>query len=90
MLVNLLLNAIRHNPVDGLIKIELTDHEFTVSNTGDTPLNQETMFKRFIAPSTSTPSSGLGLAIVREIGNRYGWKVSYAFKEGFHQFSVQF
>ena len=90
MLVNLLLNAIRHNPVDGLIKIELTDHEFTISNTGDTPLNQETLFKRFIASSTSTPSSGLGLAIVREIGNRYGWKVRYAFKEGFHQFSVQF
>jgi signal transduction histidine kinase len=90
MLVNLLLNAIRHNPVDGLIKIRLTDAKLTISNSGDRALNPDTLFKRFMTSSTSTPSSGLGLAIVREIGNRYGWKISYSFQQGLHSFSVQF
>ena len=90
MLVNLLLNAIRHNPVNGIIKIELTEGELTISNTGESPLNPETLFKRFITSSTNTPSSGLGLAIVREIANRYGWRISYSFLDGFHSFSIHF
>ena len=90
MLVNLLLNAIRHNPVNGLIKIEFAGSKLTISNTGDAPLNPQTIFRRFIASSSSTPSSGLGLAIVHEIGNRYDWKISYDFRQCFNQFSVQF
>ncbi|WP_170982868.1 sensor histidine kinase [Dyadobacter frigoris] len=90
MLVNLLLNAIRHNYENGAIRIELTDKSLTISNTGTEPLISETLFKRFITSSTSTPSSGLGLAIVQEIAHRYDWKVDYHFINNFHQFSVLF
>ncbi|MCF0055811.1 sensor histidine kinase KdpD [Dyadobacter sp. CY356] len=90
LLVNLLLNAIRHNHENGTIRIKLTKRELTISNTGVEALNKETLFKRFITSSTSTPSSGLGLAIVQEIAQRYKWKVDYQFVNQFHQFSIQF
>lgn len=90
MLVNLLLNAIRHNQENGTISINLTNKVLTISNTGDHSLNKETLFKRFITSSTNTPSSGLGLAIVKEIANRYNWEVDYQFVNNFHQFSVRF
>ncbi|MEO6686927.1 MAG: ATP-binding protein, partial [Dyadobacter sp.] len=90
MLVNLLLNAIRHNHENGNIRIKLTSNYLTISNTGNFPLNKETLFKRFISSSTSSPSSGLGLAIVKEIANRYHWKMDYQFVDQFHEFSVQF
>jgi signal transduction histidine kinase len=90
MLVNLLLNAIRHNQEGGVIKIKLTAERLLISNTGETALNRETVFKRFITSSAQAPSSGLGLAIVKEIVNRYHWQVNYLFSDQFHTFSVSF
>ncbi|MBE9463155.1 sensor histidine kinase [Dyadobacter subterraneus] len=90
MLVNLLLNAIRHSQENGTIRIKLTDKDLIISNTGNNPLNKDTLFKRFITSSSNTPSSGLGLAIVKEIAYRYNWQVEYQFVNYFHQFSIHF
>ena len=90
LIVNLLLNAIRHNPENGVIRIGLTENILTISNTGDIPLDSEMLFKRFITSSKNTPSSGLGLAIVKEICGKYGWQIKYFFADNFHHFSIRF
>lgn len=87
---NLLLNAIRHTPKNGSIKIELTKTHFEVYNSGDQELNSDLLFKRFSKLSPQNSGSGLGLAIVREICNVHHWKITYRFENDLHLFSVKF
>lgn len=90
MLNNLITNAIRHTEPGGTINIRLTASMLSVSNTGATPLQQEQLFKRFGATSSHTPGTGLGLALVKQIGQRYGWQIAYTFKDSLHTFSINF
>jgi len=90
MLTNLLVNAIRHNTKNGSISIKYEAPVFCIYNTGDSSLNKETLFKRFVSASTHSPNSGLGLAIVKEICNRYGWEIDYSFQNNQHIFSIRF
>lgn len=90
MLNNLITNAIRHTTAGGTIDIHLTANNLSVSNTGATPLQQEQLFKRFGATSAHTPGTGLGLALVKQIGHRYGWPITYSFKDHLHTFSIGF
>lgn len=90
MLNNLITNAIRHTAPGGTIGINLTVNHLSVSNTGATPLQQEQLFKRFGATSAHTPGTGLGLALVKQVSQRYGWQVAYIFKDGLHTFSIGF
>ncbi|WP_165372252.1 sensor histidine kinase [Emticicia agri] len=90
MLTNLLVNGIRHNLRNGILAIDYQASTLMFSNSGTSPLNEDTLFKRFVSASTQSPNSGLGLAIVKEICHLYGWKVSYRFEKNFHHFSVSF
>lgn len=90
LITNLLLNAIRHSTNQSQIKIELTGKALKISNSGTTSLNTENLFKRFSSASSETPNSGLGLSIVKQISNRFGWQVTYAFENNLHIFSVSF
>ncbi len=90
LITNLLLNAIRHSPDQSQMKIELTEKGLKISNSGAASLNTENLFKRFISTSSETPNSGLGLSIVKQISNRFGWNVAYSFENNFHIFSVTF
>jgi len=92
MVLNLLLNAIKHNIEGGNISISLTGDNLTVSNSGLEALKEEALFKRFSSASRtlSGGGSGLGLAIVNEICQRYTWEVRYEFREGLHFFSIHF
>lgn len=87
---NLLTNSIRHTSPGGMIKIELKDKLLTFKNSGTSPLNEATLFERFGISSAETVNSGLGLAIIKEICNRYGWRISYLFANNFHSFSISF
>ena len=87
---NLLINAIVHNTREGVIQVEFSGRTLTVSNTGKTALNNEKLFERFAVSSSQTASSGLGLAIIKEICNRYGWQIQYAFQNNLHSFTVTF
>jgi signal transduction histidine kinase len=86
---NLLMNAIRHNSENGEIWIRLTGDQLLVSNSGKTALDNERIFKRFSKLSNEKSGSGLGLALVKEICNRYNWAVSYQFRDHAHHFTVQ-
>lgn len=91
LLNNLLENAIKHNLPNGQIDIHLSTDKLSIANTG-TPLETPPLelFERFAKGSTNHQSLGLGLAIVREICNLYGWNISYDIQQDRHQLVVSF
>jgi len=90
MLTNLLMNALRHTEKDVKISLVLSAASLIVSNPGDYPLDDAKLFRRFSAASSQTPGSGLGLSIIQEICNRYGWCIDYQFIGQQHVFTVGF
>ncbi|MEN9335221.1 MAG: hypothetical protein RLZZ500_208 [Bacteroidota bacterium] len=87
---NLLINAIHHNNENGKILIKCSGRTLIVSNTGSSTLIIEKLFERFAVSSANNTNSGLGLAIIREICNRYQWPISYHFEKGLHSFTIKF
>lgn len=91
MINNLFLNAIRHNIQNGKIIIKLKEYCFLIANTGAAQaLDNNTVFERFNQNSTDARSSGLGLAIAKEICERNGWEIRYSFEAPLHIFTVLF
>lgn len=90
LLDNIVKNAVVHTPDEGLIRLSVTTHEVRVSNSGDTPLDADLIFRRFYhGGSGHAESTGLGLAIVRSIADLYGIRVTYRF-DGGHVFVLTF
>ncbi|WEK35742.1 MAG: HAMP domain-containing sensor histidine kinase [Candidatus Pseudobacter hemicellulosilyticus] len=90
LLNNLLTNTIRHSPANGSIHVELTPGNLIISNPGTTALDPGRLFKRFATATDQTPGTGLGLALVKQIADRYGWSIHYHFIQGRHQFTLQY
>lgn len=88
---NLINNAIRHNRREGSIRIQLSPTELSVANTG-APLtaDPEQLFERFKKNQQSSESLGLGLSIVKKIGDISGYPVQYQYAEGWHTVRVVF
>ncbi len=86
---NLIINAIRHTPINGSISIKLNNSVFEVSNSGTEKLNSDLLFKRFSRFSKDNNGSGLGLAIVKEICKSQNWTIDYRFENNNHIFSVK-
>lgn len=87
---NLTTNVIRHGNQNDVLQISLIGNKLTFSNTGKESLNLENLFVRFGISSSETTNSGLGLAISKEICDRYNWKLSYQFYNHLHEFSIEF
>jgi len=90
LISNLLINAIVHNVENGKINIDFSSNALTIANTGTIALQQDKIFKRFAISSSKTANSGLGLAIIKEICNRYQWQIEYSFSNQLHVFKVRF
>ncbi|MDO4160618.1 MAG: HAMP domain-containing sensor histidine kinase [Prevotellaceae bacterium] len=92
LLKNLIVNAIRHTNGDGEISITLADGTLTVSNPSSdgTPLNPETLFRRFRSSGVQGGGNGLGLSIVKAICDFHGWNVAYNMQNQKHCFTVTF
>ncbi len=91
MVNNLVVNAVRHNKAGGEITISLADGQLTVCNTSDEPaLNENQIFNRFYRPSEKAMGNGLGLSIVKAVCDYHGWKISYSYLDGKHNFTVNF
>lgn len=89
MVNNLLKNACVHSEKGGNVRVEMSSSGFSVLNRGEAPLDGERIFTRFYRQSSDREgSTGLGLALVHSICGRYGLDVSYAWKDGWHRFSV--
>lgn len=88
---NLLRNAIFHNTKPGKVEVKIGAKKLSVLNTGTNhSLNHEKIFTRFQKSEEHQSGSGLGLAIVKAIAELYDFSVSYDFKNGMHEFSVNF
>lgn len=88
---NLLRNAIFHNIKSGKVEVKIDAKKLNVLNTGtDHSLSHEKIFTRFQKSEQHQSGSGLGLAIVKAIAELYDFSVSYDFKNGMHEFSVNF
>ncbi len=91
MISNLITNAIRHNSKGGKISIELNQEKMFVCNSGE-PLqsDSEKLFDRFYKENTSSESTGLGLALVKQVAETNGMRINYSYSDKMHCFSVNF
>lgn len=90
LLTNLLKNAVRHGTTNGFVRIELTPEALTIQNMGEPlPFAAGQLFNRFIKDPTRPDSVGLGLALVKQICDRYGLSLTYWYDDKLHCHSFQ-
>ncbi len=91
MIYNLLRNAIFHNMPNGKVWISLRKNELCICNTGrNKALDITQIFKRFYKSQPKKGSTGLGLSIVKAIGDLYGISITYTFSNQRHCFRLTF
>lgn len=96
LLSNLLKNAARHGGarhggVGGYAGIELTSNSLTIRNTGEPlPFADSQLFNRFVKNPARPDSTGLGLALVKQIADRYSLHLQYTYNDtqSCHQFRL--
>lgn len=80
MLTNLLKNVVRHGKSGGCVGIELTADALIILNTGSPlPFADSQLFNRFVKDPARPDSTGLGLALVKQICDRYGLSLTYSY-----------
>ena len=88
MVTNLIKNAFVHSEPGSNVGITIEKGLLTISNDGEEQLDGTRLFDRFYT-SGKKESTGLGLALVKSIAERYGFEIKYAFCNKRHQFSVK-
>ncbi len=88
---NLVNNAIVHNNSDKKIKVSICGRRLIIENTGDAPeIPPAELFERFKKASHNRRTTGLGLSLVKQIGQLYRYKIDYVYKNGWHIMDVTF
>lgn len=91
---NIVLNAIKYNIENGNIQISLDATWCRISNTGVALSSWESknIFKRFYKWDHSRNSEGfwIGLALVKQICDIYGWKVNFLSENGENTLQITF
>ena len=86
---NLVKNAFVYTPSGGSIEISMSEDRFSISNTGDGPLDREKVFRRFYQPSgRKEGATGLGLALVYSVCVNNGLDITYDYIDGKHIFAI--
>ncbi|MFT3884694.1 MAG: HAMP domain-containing sensor histidine kinase [Flavobacteriales bacterium] len=86
---NLLRNAVQHNIPSGSIEVVVRAKGFTITNTGPAlSVEPEQLFGRFVKNDPSSPSTGLGLSLVKEIADGAGLQLTYKYAGGLHTLVV--
>lgn len=91
LLSNLIKNAVRHGQEGGVAVIELSVDALTVCNTGaPLPFPQGELFNRFVKDPARPDSTGLGLALIKQICDRYQLPITYSFdsRQKTHSFQI--
>jgi len=97
---NLLSNAVRHTPKEGMIVVRVDDSDIStvvlsVQNTGETVAREHLprLFDRFyrVHPSRQRfgEGAGLGLAITRSIAHAHGGEAMAHSEDGFTTFEIR-
>lgn len=87
---NLLLNTIKHSAENSFVNIVLDEASVKVSNSGFEPLDSGRLYSRFATLSEKSSSSGLGLAIIKQICEANHWIIEYNYADNLHSFSIKF
>jgi signal transduction histidine kinase len=91
LLNNLLGNAIKYNLIGGKFHVELNERNLIIKNTGNAlTMPTEQLFERFQKDSSASDSLGLGLALVKQICDTYGFQISYIYENQWHSLSIVF
>ena len=85
---NLIRNAYIHSPEGSQVDISINYDKLEIRNDGTEPLDAERVFNRFYRATKREGSTGLGLALVKAIGDYYSLGVEYRFDNGKHIFSI--
>ncbi|HXB06688.1 MAG TPA: HAMP domain-containing sensor histidine kinase [Puia sp.] len=91
LLNNLLRNAVIHNIPGGYVNVFLKSGELVVENSG--PVlegDPQRLFERFRKGSEDSRTTGLGLALVRQICQLYRFEIIYQHTEGIHRLRLLF
>ncbi len=90
---NLIKNAVRHGDSNSSIFVQVGINSFIITNHGDPlPFPEDQLFRRFVRNQALPQSTGLGLALVKEIAAQYGMIVKYDYVSSMrrHMFQVDF
>ena len=88
---NLLRNAYIHNMPGGWVDIQLSGKALTIKNSGPAlEGDPERLFDRFRKGRVDNRTTGLGLALVRQIAQLYNYDIHYIYQDGEHQLRVTF
>jgi signal transduction histidine kinase len=83
MLTNLLKNVVRHGKLGGYVGIDLTASALIIRNAGSPlPFADSQLFNRFVKDPARPDSTGLGLALVKQICDRYNLSLTYSYNDG--------
>jgi len=75
----------------GIIRVVLTRERLVIANTGREPqVPTAELFERFKKGNPGSDSIGIGLAIVRQIGDLSGFSILYKYVEGWHILAIGF
>ena len=86
---NLVKNAVKHNVDQGQIRVFLSDQCLCVENTGDASIeNPQQLTRRYAKGKTG--NMGLGLYIVQEICQLYGFRLEIQNLQNLYRFEVYF
>lgn len=89
LLNNLFSNATRHNFANGVIHVNLTRKELTVTNSSlHNRLDEARIFSRFYKQSKEKENNGLGLSIIKHICEASGFAIQYSFTRQQHSFTI--
>ncbi|WP_303922449.1 HAMP domain-containing sensor histidine kinase [Draconibacterium sediminis] len=88
---NLIRNSIVHNDNSGDVLINISRNIMEISNTGPyVDIDPEMLFGKYVHYGKSENSTGLGLSIVKEICNYYGFVINYKIIGKAHVVNIQF
>jgi signal transduction histidine kinase len=91
LLSNLVKNSIEHNEAGGEISITTGNSTLSIKNTGPPPETQpELLLQRFKKGSHQSKTTGLGLALVKQICILYGYSLRYTYKSDWHEVVIHF
>lgn len=86
---NLVKNAFLYTPSGGTINVRMWKTGFSISNTGNAPLDKDKVFRRFYQPSgRKEGATGLGLALAYSVCMNNGMDITYDFINDRHIFSI--
>ena len=88
---NLLRNAYIHNLPNGWVNVQLSDKALVIENSGPAlDTDPERLWDRFRKGRVDNRTTGLGLALVRQIAQLYQYEIRYTYQDGKHRLWVCF